>query len=244
MRADARRAAGGRSAGVAAPPLCRSPAPAALAARAGGWLSDLERESRSLLQAGAPEVWDTLTRKFEAQLIHTALEITRGRRIEAAQKLGIGRNTITRKIQLEHVEVGPSHAEALVSGSSITRARAVARQGVLQMAQVAARVAFIFVLGQQPLQRFMRHAQRFAAAGALGVGSVQPGFGEHHVPLPADAFELQRSLQKSYAGPLLEGIRKPRLLDLALLPFRAFAAGMCLKGLRCCSAADQRSMGG
>jgi two-component system, NtrC family, nitrogen regulation response regulator GlnG len=63
------------------------------------WLLDLERESRSLLQSGAPEVWDTLTRKFEAQLIHTALEITRGRRIEAAQKLGIGRNTITRKIQ-------------------------------------------------------------------------------------------------------------------------------------------------
>jgi two-component system nitrogen regulation response regulator GlnG len=63
------------------------------------WLADLERETRALLQAGVPEVWDTLTRKFEAQLIHTALEITRGRRIEAAQKLGIGRNTITRKIQ-------------------------------------------------------------------------------------------------------------------------------------------------
>ena len=52
-----------------------------------------------MLQAGVPEVWDALTRKFEAQLIHTALDITRGRRIEAAQKLGIGRNTITRKIQ-------------------------------------------------------------------------------------------------------------------------------------------------
>jgi two-component system nitrogen regulation response regulator GlnG len=63
------------------------------------WLADLERESRSMLQSGQPEVWDTLTRKFEAQLIHTALEVTRGRRIEAAQKLGIGRNTITRKIQ-------------------------------------------------------------------------------------------------------------------------------------------------
>ncbi len=63
------------------------------------WLLDLERESRSMLLAGLPEVWDTLTRKFEGQLIHTALEITRGRRIEAAQKLGIGRNTITRKIQ-------------------------------------------------------------------------------------------------------------------------------------------------
>ena len=40
-----------------------------------------------------------LTRQFEGCLIHTALELTRGRRIEAAQRLGIGRNTITRKIQ-------------------------------------------------------------------------------------------------------------------------------------------------
>jgi two-component system nitrogen regulation response regulator GlnG len=32
-------------------------------------------------------------------MIQTALACTRGRRIEAAQKLGIGRNTITRKIQ-------------------------------------------------------------------------------------------------------------------------------------------------
>jgi two-component system nitrogen regulation response regulator GlnG len=68
-------------------------------AAASPWLADLERESRRLLQAGVPEVWGKLTRKFEAQLIHTALEISRGRRIEAAQKLGIGRNTITRKIQ-------------------------------------------------------------------------------------------------------------------------------------------------
>jgi two-component system nitrogen regulation response regulator GlnG len=63
------------------------------------WLVGLEQDARKLLLAGEPEVWDALTRKFEAQLIHTALEITRGRRIEAAQKLGIGRNTITRKIQ-------------------------------------------------------------------------------------------------------------------------------------------------
>jgi two-component system, NtrC family, nitrogen regulation response regulator GlnG len=63
------------------------------------WLHDLERESRAMLQRGVPEVWDNLTRQFEAQLIQTALDITRGRRIEAAQKLGIGRNTITRKIQ-------------------------------------------------------------------------------------------------------------------------------------------------
>ena len=66
---------------------------------ASAWLGSLEREAREMLQAGVPDVWDCLTRKFEAQLIHTALDITRGRRIEAAQKLGIGRNTITRKIQ-------------------------------------------------------------------------------------------------------------------------------------------------
>ena len=63
------------------------------------WLADLEREARRLLEAGEAEVWDALTRQFEGRLIHTALDITRGRRIEAAQKLGIGRNTITRKIQ-------------------------------------------------------------------------------------------------------------------------------------------------
>ena len=77
-----------------------APAMAGAAAMADtDWLSGLEVEARQLLQAGSPEVWDALTRKFEARMIHTALEITRGRRIEAAQKLGIGRNTITRKIQ-------------------------------------------------------------------------------------------------------------------------------------------------
>jgi two-component system nitrogen regulation response regulator GlnG len=66
---------------------------------ASGWLADLEREARRLLLSGHSDVWDQLTRQFEARLIHTALEVTRGRRIEAAHKLGIGRNTITRKIQ-------------------------------------------------------------------------------------------------------------------------------------------------
>jgi two-component system nitrogen regulation response regulator GlnG len=82
-----------------AQPVALQPQEVAAASAPPNWLLDLERESRTMLQAGTPEVWDTLTRKFEAQLIHTALEITRGRRIEAAQKLGIGRNTITRKIQ-------------------------------------------------------------------------------------------------------------------------------------------------
>jgi two-component system, NtrC family, nitrogen regulation response regulator GlnG len=74
-------------------------APATAPAAGGGWLADLGREARALLDAGTPEVWDALTRQFEARLILTALDSTRGRRIEAAQRLGIGRNTITRKIQ-------------------------------------------------------------------------------------------------------------------------------------------------
>jgi two-component system nitrogen regulation response regulator GlnG len=64
-----------------------------------GWESGLEQEAQSLLAAGRHDVWDTLSRRFESRLILTALANTRGRRIEAAQKLGIGRNTITRKIQ-------------------------------------------------------------------------------------------------------------------------------------------------
>ncbi len=63
------------------------------------WAGALEAEARRRLEAREPEVWDALTRQFEAQLITVALDVTRGRRIEAAQRLGIGRNTITRKIQ-------------------------------------------------------------------------------------------------------------------------------------------------
>ncbi|PUE10613.1 nitrogen regulation protein NR(I) [Limnohabitans sp. T6-20] len=63
------------------------------------WESGLEEEALALLNAGRTDVWDVLTRRFETSLIQAALATTRGRRIEAAQKLGIGRNTITRKIQ-------------------------------------------------------------------------------------------------------------------------------------------------
>ncbi|MDP1901590.1 MAG: nitrogen regulation protein NR(I) [Rubrivivax sp.] len=63
------------------------------------WVADLRLEARRRLDAGERDVWEALTRQFEAGLIRTALEFTRGRRIDAAQRLGIGRNTITRKIQ-------------------------------------------------------------------------------------------------------------------------------------------------
>jgi two-component system, NtrC family, nitrogen regulation response regulator GlnG len=51
------------------------------------------------LSSGAGQLMDQLTRDFEAAVIGTALRHTHGRRIDAAAKLGVGRNTITRKIQ-------------------------------------------------------------------------------------------------------------------------------------------------
>jgi len=89
------------------------PAPAgqAVATAAGGaasnWSALLEREVSALLSAqpveergnGESQLMDRLSREFESVVIRTALRHTRGRRIDAALRLGIGRNTITRKIQ-------------------------------------------------------------------------------------------------------------------------------------------------
>ncbi len=68
------------------------------------WEQGLAEEAKSLLAQGRTDVWDVLSRRFETCLILTALGCTRGRRIEAAAKLGIGRNTITRKIQELNLE--------------------------------------------------------------------------------------------------------------------------------------------
>lgn len=71
---------------------------------ASSWENDLRVEALQMLEAGRTDVWDVLSRRFETALIQAALGNTRGRRIEAAQKLGIGRNTITRKIQELNLE--------------------------------------------------------------------------------------------------------------------------------------------
>ncbi len=51
------------------------------------------------LARGESGIADALTRDFESALIERALAHTGGRRIEAATLLGIGRNTLTRKVQ-------------------------------------------------------------------------------------------------------------------------------------------------
>jgi two-component system nitrogen regulation response regulator GlnG len=66
---------------------------------AGDWEQGLALAAKNLLQAGDASVFDLLEKKFERAVLTAALEITRGRRVEAAERLGIGRNTITRKLQ-------------------------------------------------------------------------------------------------------------------------------------------------
>jgi two-component system nitrogen regulation response regulator GlnG len=76
----------GESAGTGAPP-------------ATDWVAALEQEVERRLARGETGVLDQLSRQFERSLISKALARTSGRRIEAANLLGMGRNTITRKIQ-------------------------------------------------------------------------------------------------------------------------------------------------
>lgn len=72
----------------------------------GDWTVGLVNEAKALLETQSGQVWDLLSQKFESHLIRAALHNTAGRRIEAAQRLGIGRNTITRKIQELHLDDG------------------------------------------------------------------------------------------------------------------------------------------
>jgi len=85
------------------PAEMRDAAPAGVGA---DWKGLLAAMADDLLAKQPGTVWDRLNREFEATLIRRALAATGGRRIEAAQLLGIGRNTITRKIQELGLENG------------------------------------------------------------------------------------------------------------------------------------------
>ena len=85
--------------GAAVAPSVAMPKASVLNLPGEDWQGGLEVQAMNLLVEGRTDVWDELTKRFEATLIQTALAHTKGRRIDAAHKLGIGRNTITRKIQ-------------------------------------------------------------------------------------------------------------------------------------------------
>jgi two-component system nitrogen regulation response regulator GlnG len=66
---------------------------------AADWVAALALDVERRFARGETGLMDALGRQFESALIRKALERTGGRRIEAANLLGVGRNTITRKIQ-------------------------------------------------------------------------------------------------------------------------------------------------
>ncbi len=93
----------------AAPPAAPQPVPtAALAPGAGAelpaaaphdWLTALRLWGRAELETGRDGLLDEAAPAFERVLLEIALEATKGQRIEAAKRLGWGRNTLTRKIK-------------------------------------------------------------------------------------------------------------------------------------------------
>ena len=63
------------------------------------WRNILAQQVALSLQRGEQNLLESLSRQFESTLIIQALQHTGGKRIEAATLLGMGRNTLTRKIQ-------------------------------------------------------------------------------------------------------------------------------------------------
>jgi len=72
---------------------------AVLAAAGSDWCAQLSAEVEQRLAAGETGIIDELVQRFELTCIRAGLAHTGGRRVEAAQLLGWGRNTLTRKIQ-------------------------------------------------------------------------------------------------------------------------------------------------
>ncbi|WP_156863646.1 nitrogen regulation protein NR(I) [Casimicrobium huifangae] len=64
----------------------------------GDWQQALAAALAAAIQHGEQAPGERLTREFETTMIRSALTQTKGRRIEASEWLGWGRNTLTRKI--------------------------------------------------------------------------------------------------------------------------------------------------
>ena len=63
------------------------------------WIQALREEAIQRLNSGDLNILTEFNKEFERTLIDQSLVFTRGRRIEASKLLGMGRNTLTRKIK-------------------------------------------------------------------------------------------------------------------------------------------------
>jgi len=73
-------------------------APAAAAPAPAEWDRQLGLWALACLQAGARDLHAEARDRFDQALLNAALQHTGGRRVEAASLLGVGRNTVTRKL--------------------------------------------------------------------------------------------------------------------------------------------------
>lgn len=73
------------------------------------WELSLQRWAKGELEAGHEKILDTALPAFERAMIEVALEKTGGRKKEAAELLGWGRNTLTRK--LKELDMGHTEEE-------------------------------------------------------------------------------------------------------------------------------------
>jgi two-component system nitrogen regulation response regulator GlnG len=64
-----------------------------------GWPENLRQWARSALIAGRPDLMAEVRDQLENVMLECALEHTNGKRVEAARLLGVGRNTLTRKLK-------------------------------------------------------------------------------------------------------------------------------------------------
>ena len=68
------------------------------------WKDALKQEVQLALNKNQKDILTDLNQAFEKILIEEALNFTKGRRIEAAEMLGLGRNTLTRKVKELKIE--------------------------------------------------------------------------------------------------------------------------------------------
>jgi two-component system nitrogen regulation response regulator GlnG len=68
------------------------------------WKDALKQEVQLALNKNQKDILTALNQTFEKILIEEALHFTKGRRIEAAEMLGLGRNTLTRKVKELKIE--------------------------------------------------------------------------------------------------------------------------------------------
>ena len=86
--------------------LAMEPEPCAPGPQSVAWPDKLRQWTRSALLDGRPDLMAEVRDQLEGVMLECVLEHTNGKRIEAARVLGVGRNTLTRKLKEREAVAG------------------------------------------------------------------------------------------------------------------------------------------